>query len=136
MKGDECFIGGILFEQRGAAVEIGFRIIRVQVQGFGVCEKRLIDLPLLLEGYALGTMGLGLGEFSASVRAQQLDQFPILVMLRDLKGGLSMALLVCSDALQAQGLAGVELIPACTGRGGAVQFMARACSPNWRVLVY
>jgi len=45
-------------------------------------------------------------------------------------------LLVCSDALQAQGLAGVELIPACTGRGGAVQFMARACSPNWRVLVY
>ena len=109
MKGDECFIGGILFEQRSAAVEIGFRVIRVQVQGFGVCEKCLIDLSLLLEGYALGTMGLGLGEFSASVRAQQLDQFPILVMLRDLKGGLSMALLVCGDALLQQDLSGSQM---------------------------
>ena len=74
-------------------------VYKRQVQGFGVREERLIDLSLLLEGHALGTMGLGLGEFSASVRAQQLDQFPILVMLRDLKGGLSMALLVCGDAL-------------------------------------
>lgn len=45
-------------------------------------------------------------------------------------------LLACSAALQAQGLDGVSLIPQCSGRGGAVQFMARACHPGWRTLVY
>ena len=45
-------------------------------------------------------------------------------------------LLACTDALVAQGLAGVPLIEACTRRGGAVQFMARACSPRWRTLVF
>lgn len=45
-------------------------------------------------------------------------------------------LLACTDALAAQGLAGRELIAACTRRGGAVQFMARACSPRWRTLVF
>lgn len=42
----------------------------------------------------------------------------------------------CADALQAQGLAFDGLIPECTGRGGAVQFMARAADPAWRVLVF
>ena len=45
-------------------------------------------------------------------------------------------LLACSDALQAQGLGGAALIPECTRRGGAVQFMARACDPRWRTLVF
>lgn len=45
-------------------------------------------------------------------------------------------LLACSDALVAQGLAGRDLIAACTRRGGAVQFMQRACSPRWRTLVF
>mgnify|MGYP000946531618 CR=1 FL=1 len=45
-------------------------------------------------------------------------------------------LLACTDALAAQGLAGRELIAACTRRGGAVQFMARAIDLRWRTLVY
>jgi predicted peroxiredoxin len=45
-------------------------------------------------------------------------------------------LLACTMALQAQGLGGQTLIPECSRRGGAVQFMARACDPRWRALVF
>jgi uncharacterized protein len=42
----------------------------------------------------------------------------------------------CTDALQAHGLAATALIPECTRRGGAVQFMARASDLRWRTLVF
>ena len=42
----------------------------------------------------------------------------------------------CTDALRAHGLEGVPLIPECSGRGGAVQFMARAVDRRWRALVF
>lgn len=42
----------------------------------------------------------------------------------------------CTDALQAHGLAATPLIPECTRRGGAVQFMARASDLRWRALVF
>ncbi len=45
-------------------------------------------------------------------------------------------LYACTDALVAQGLADTALIPECQGRGGAVQFMARAADLRWRTLVY
>ncbi|MFN0186824.1 MAG: DsrE family protein [Aquabacterium sp.] len=45
-------------------------------------------------------------------------------------------LLACTDALHANGLARDGLIAECAGHGGAVQFMARAADPGWRVLVY
>lgn len=45
-------------------------------------------------------------------------------------------LYACGDALQAEGLAATALIPECTRRGGAVQFMARACDLRWRTLVF
>lgn len=44
--------------------------------------------------------------------------------------------LACTDALHAHGLTHDGLIPACTRRGGAVQFMARAADPAWRTLVF
>jgi predicted peroxiredoxin len=43
---------------------------------------------------------------------------------------------VCSEALAAQGLRGQPLIAQCSGHGGAVQFMARACDLRWRALVF
>lgn len=49
---------------------------------------------------------------------------------------LGVRLLACSDALAAQGLADAPLIAECAGRGGAVQFMARAADLRWRTLVY
>lgn len=45
-------------------------------------------------------------------------------------------LLACSDALDAQGLDRAALIPECTGRGGAVQFISRLADPAWRTLVF
>jgi predicted peroxiredoxin len=45
-------------------------------------------------------------------------------------------LYACADALAAQGLDGTALIPECGGRGGAVQFMARALDARWRTLVF
>lgn len=45
-------------------------------------------------------------------------------------------LYACSDALDAQGVDGATLIAECHGRGGAVQFMARAADRRWRALVF
>ena len=45
-------------------------------------------------------------------------------------------LLACSDALDAHGIDGGQLIAECAGRGGAVQFMARVCEPGWKTLVF
>ncbi len=45
-------------------------------------------------------------------------------------------LYACSDALDAQGVDAATLIPECCGRGGAVQFMARAADRRWRTLVF
>ena len=42
----------------------------------------------------------------------------------------------CSDALKAHGLEDRPLIPECSGRGGAVQFVLRAADPRWRTLVF
>jgi uncharacterized protein len=56
-------------------------------------------------------------------------------LMRDaVEGGAR--LYVCSDALAANGLAGLPLIPECSGHGGAVQFAARALDPRWRTLVF
>jgi predicted peroxiredoxin len=45
-------------------------------------------------------------------------------------------LLACTDALHANGVDPANLIPECSGRGGAVQFMARAADLRWRTLVF
>ena len=45
-------------------------------------------------------------------------------------------LLACSDALDANGIDAATLIAGCHGRGGAVQFMARAADLRWRTLVF
>ena len=42
----------------------------------------------------------------------------------------------CTDALHAQGIDPLRLIPECKGHGGAVQFMARAGDLQWRALVF
>lgn len=45
-------------------------------------------------------------------------------------------LLACTDALHANAIDPNNLIAECSGRGGAVQFMARAGDLRWRTLVY
>ncbi len=45
-------------------------------------------------------------------------------------------LFACGDAMAANGVDPARLIPECTRRGGAVQFMARAADLRWRALVF
>lgn len=45
-------------------------------------------------------------------------------------------LYACSDALAAQRIDPATLIAECHGRGGAVQFIARAIDRRWRALVF
>lgn len=49
---------------------------------------------------------------------------------------LGAQLFACSDALVAHRLDHTALIPECSRRGGAVQFMVRAADLRWRALVF
>lgn len=49
---------------------------------------------------------------------------------------LGIALFACSQAMHAAGLARADLIAACQGLGGSVQFMGRNADPAWRTLVF
>lgn len=49
---------------------------------------------------------------------------------------LGARLYACTDALNAHGVDPADLIPECSGAGGAVQFMARAGDLRWRTLVF
>ena len=49
---------------------------------------------------------------------------------------LDIPMYACSQALQAEGLTASDLMPQCTGFGGAVQFMSRSIDPAWRTLVF
>lgn len=45
-------------------------------------------------------------------------------------------LYACSQALQAHGWKTGDLVDACSGSGGVVQFAARCADPAWRTLVF
>lgn len=49
---------------------------------------------------------------------------------------LGVRLYACADALAVHGIDPTGLIAECSGRGGAVQFMARALNLRWRALVF
>jgi hypothetical protein len=72
---------------------------------------------------------------AASLRASERHAKTVLDAMREATGH-GARLLACSDALDANGIAGAALIPECSGRGGAVQFIARAADLRWRALVF
>ena len=72
---------------------------------------------------------------AATLRASPRVDKTVLAHMQD-AAGHGARFFACSDALVAQGLDGVALIPEYTGRGGAVQFMARALDLRWRTLVF
>lgn len=45
-KGDKRFVGFILLEQGGSAAIVGFGIVRIETQGFGVRKQRVVGLSL------------------------------------------------------------------------------------------
>jgi uncharacterized protein len=72
---------------------------------------------------------------AAALRASAHHPKTVLDAMREAVGH-GAVLLACSDALAANGLQADGLIPECTGRGGAVQFIARLADPAWRTLVF
>ncbi|MBS0494754.1 MAG: DsrE family protein [Proteobacteria bacterium] len=72
---------------------------------------------------------------AAALRASPRVDKTILAHMRD-AAGHGARFFACSDALAAHGLADTPLIAECGGRGGAVQFMARALDLRWRTLVF
>ncbi len=72
---------------------------------------------------------------AASLRASERHAKTVLDAMREAVSH-GAVLLACSDALDAQGIDGAALIPECTRRGGAVQFMARAADLRWRTMVF
>jgi len=74
---------------------------------------------------ALATLEVGYGP----------QQRPLGDYLRDAHA-LGARFYACSQALYAAGLTRHDLVPLCSGLGGAVQFMDRAADPDWRTLVF
>jgi predicted peroxiredoxin len=72
---------------------------------------------------------------AATLRASESHPKTVLDAMREAVSH-GAVLLACSDALDANGIDGSQLIPECGGRGGAVQFMARAADLHWRTLVF
>ena len=72
---------------------------------------------------------------AAALRASERHTKTVLDAMREAVSH-GAVLLACSDALDANGIDGAHLIPECSGRGGAVQFMARAADLHWRTLVF
>ncbi len=72
---------------------------------------------------------------AASLRASERHAKTVLDAMREAVAH-GARLYACSDALDAQGIDPSTLIAECHGRGGAVQFMARATDGRWRALVF
>jgi predicted peroxiredoxin len=72
---------------------------------------------------------------AASLRASERYPKTVLDAMRE-AASHGARFYACSDALDANGLADTELIAECCGRGGAVQFIARAADLRWRTLVF
>ena len=107
---------------------------RLATPFFHAAAAAAMDIPVELY-FTARSVHLLVPGVAAGLRASAQHDKTILDSLREaVQQGAR--LYACSDALAAQGLAGQALIPECTGRGGAVQFMARAASLRWRTLVF
>jgi predicted peroxiredoxin len=101
---------------------------------FHAAAAAAMDVPVEIYFTARSVLLLKPG-VAAGLRASPGVQKTVLDALREaVQHGA--VLLACTDALHAQGLDHEGLIPECTRRGGAVQFMARVCNPAWRTLVF
>ena len=72
---------------------------------------------------------------AGALRASQAHDKTVLDAMREAVAH-GAVLLACTDALHANGMARDGVIAECSGHGGAVQFVARACDPAWRTLVF
>ena len=111
----------------GSAREAGHALLpRIRGRGHGLAGRGVLQarsVHLLVPGVA------------DALRASPHHPKTILETMREaVEHGAR--LLACTDALHAQGIDPARLIPECQGRGGAVQFMARAGDLRWSTLVF
>jgi hypothetical protein len=101
---------------------------------FHAAAAAAMDLPVEIYFSARSVRLLAPG-VAAGLRADPAHPKTVLDALREAVAH-GARLYACSDALHAQGVDPATLIPECSGRGGAVQFMARAGDLRWRALVF
>jgi predicted peroxiredoxin len=101
---------------------------------FHAAAAAAMDLQVEIHFSARSVLLLKPGVAEALRASQRHDKTVLDAMREAVAHGA--VLLACTDALHAQGLAHGDLIAECSGHGGAVQFVARACDPDWRTLVF
>ncbi len=107
---------------------------RLATPFFHAAAAAALDMPVEIY-FTAGSVRLLVPGVAASLRASARHPKTIYDNLRE-AASHGARLLACSDALDAHGIDRSQLIPECAGPGGAVQFMARVCDPNWKTLVF
>jgi uncharacterized protein len=107
---------------------------RLATPFFHAAAAAAMDLPVEIY-FSAGSVRLLVPGVAEGLRASAHHPKTILDAIREARSHGAL-LLACSDALQANGIDATSLIAECTGRGGAVQFMARAADLRWRALVF
>jgi hypothetical protein len=107
---------------------------RLATPFFHAAAAAAMDIPVEMFFSAASVQLLAPGA-AAALRPNPRHPKTVLDSIREATQ-LGARLFACSDALAAHGLASTVLIPECGGRGGAVQFMARAADQRWRALVF
>lgn len=107
---------------------------RLATPFFHAAAAAAMDLPVEIYFTARSVQLLVPG-VAAGLRASERHTKTVLDAMREAVAH-GAVLLACTDALHAQGLSTTPLIPECSGRGGAVQFMARTGDLRWRTLVF
>lgn len=107
---------------------------RLATPFFHAAAAAAMDLPVEIYFTARSVHLLAPGT-AARLRADSSHAKTVLDAMREAVAH-GARLYACSDALAAQGLDAAALIPECHGRGGALQFMARAADLRWRALVF
>lgn len=106
---------------------------RLATPFFHAAAAAAMEVPVEIY-FSAGSVRLLVPGVAASLRASAHAKTILDAMREAVRHGA--VLLACSDALAAHAIDGARLIAECTGRGGAVQFMARAADLRWRTLVF
>ena len=107
---------------------------RLATPFFHAAAAAAMDVPVELY-FSAASVRLLVPGVAAGLRASPRVDKTIADNLREAHA-LGVRMFACSDALAAQGIDAANLIAECSGRGGAVQFMARAIDLRWRTLVF
>lgn len=107
---------------------------RLATPFFHAAAAAALDVPVEIY-FTARSVRLLVPGVAESLRADARQPKTILDAMREATGH-GARLYACADALYANGIDRAMLIPECSGRGGAVQFMARACDRHWRTLVF